>query len=54
MLELKSVSVNYGLSQILENVNLMVSKAGIVTLLGRNGMGENHYTENYHGPDQGV
>ena len=40
MLELKSVSVNYGLSQILENVNLMVSKAGIVTLLGRNGMGK--------------
>ncbi len=40
MLEVRHLSVCYGLSQILEDVALSVNKADIVTLLGRNGMGK--------------
>ena len=40
MLDVSALSVRYGLSQILVDVELSVSKADIVTLLGRNGMGK--------------
>ena len=40
MLEVKALSVRYGLSQILEGIDLSINKADIVTLLGRNGMGK--------------
>jgi len=40
MLEVSGLSVRYGLSEILEDVSLSVSKGDIVTLLGRNGMGK--------------
>ena len=40
MLEVKALSVRYGLSQILKGIDLSVNKAEIVTLLGRNGMGK--------------
>ena len=40
MLEVSAISVRYGLSHILEDINLSINKADIVTLLGRNGMGK--------------
>lgn len=40
MLEVSMLSVRYGLSQILQDINLHIKTADIVTLLGRNGMGK--------------
>ena len=40
MLEVRGLSVRYGLSHILESIDLSIKKADIVTLLGRNGMGK--------------
>lgn len=40
MLEVSAISVRYGLSQILSDVDISLAKADIVTLLGRNGMGK--------------
>ena len=52
MLDISGIETFYGESQILFGVTLQVKAGQVVTLLGRNGMGENDNRECHHGPER--
>lgn len=49
MLDVKSINTFYGLSHILFDLSITVSKGEVVGLLGRNGAGEKHDYAEYYG-----
>ena len=49
LLELKSVAVGYGRNRVLQNVNLMLERGEIVTLLGANGAGKSTLAKSISG-----
>ncbi len=51
LLNVDGIDTFYGRSQVLFGMSLSIKAGEVVTLMGRNGMGKNHYDPLDHGPD---
>jgi len=51
ILQVQSINTYYGTSHILHQVSLQVDSGKVVALLGRNGVGKNHYPALHYGID---
>jgi branched-chain amino acid transport system ATP-binding protein len=49
LLSLEDINAAYGESQVLNGVSLHIDKGELVTLLGRNGAGQDHHLADHHG-----